>query len=120
MNSQLTHLRLERAREPGLPDGDAASGIDLVAFLTAEGALDAAARAEREDGCRARLFEHEQTVRVGRLTREDGRWRLDFPGEAEDMTGFRLQDERFVLGEYVSFEGRDGVHVYRVAQVGPA
>lgn len=38
--------------------------------------------------------------------------------DAKDATGFRLGDERFVLGEYVSIIARDGVaHTYCVERV---
>ena len=115
------HIRLELAREPGRPQGDGQDGYDLVLALNAENRMDVAAVAEAPEQTRVRRFIGGETTAVGQLTRDsDGRWRLDFPGEADDETGFRLEDEPFVLGEYVSIADPNGVlHPYRVTLARP-
>ena len=121
MSSTLHHIRLELAREPGRPDGDAHSGYDIVAPLDPAGRLDAKAARTADQPCRVRRFDRDETVATGSLV-HSGRegWVLDFPGDVDDETGFRFGDERFTLGEYVSVKAPDGaMHTFRVAQLRP-
>jgi hypothetical protein len=120
MSAQARHIRLELAREPAHPHGDAGIGYDIVAFLDGEGRLDLDACRAEAGRCRVRRFVHDATVATGQLRHTTGdRWLLDFPGDdGEDATGFRLGDERFVAGEYVSIIADDGaVHTYCVERV---
>lgn len=120
MTSHPRHIRLELAREPGHPHGDPGIGYDIVAFLDADGRLDLAACRAQAERCRVRRFVKDTTVATGRLRHTTGdRWILDFEGDdREDASGFRLGDERFVLGEYVSIVGADGVaHTYGVERL---
>lgn len=120
MTAQARHIRLELAREPGHPAGDPRTGYDIVAFLDADGRLDLETCRDQADRCRVRRFEEDATVATGLLRHTTGdRWILDFPDDQEDATGFRLGEERFVPGEYVSMIGGDGVaHTYFVERVG--
>ena len=115
------HIRLELAREPGRPEGDGQNCYDLIIPLTLAHRLDASAATATPEQSRVRRFVDGQTVAVGQLSRDaDGRWVFDFPGEADDATGFRLEDEPFVLGEYVSVADPAGVlHPYRVTWARP-
>ena len=115
------HIRLELAREPGRPEGDGQDGYDLVLTLNAEHRLDVLALMAAPEETRVRRFLGGETLAVGRLTLDpEGCWLFDFPGEAEDAAGFRLDDEPFVLGEYVSIADPSGVlHPYRVTQARP-
>ena len=119
MTAQASHIRLELAREPDAPYGDAATGYDIVAFLDADARLDLKACRAHADQCRVRRFKDDTTLATGRLRHTVGdRWLLDFDVDAEDATGFRLGDEPFVPGEYVSIIGGDGaVHTYGVQRV---
>ncbi|WP_298745283.1 hypothetical protein [uncultured Brevundimonas sp.] len=120
MPPSARHIRLELAREPGHPHGDARAGYDIVAFLDDDGRLDLEACRDQAARCRVRRFDRDVTVATGRLRHTTGdRWLLDFPGgEREDATGFRLGEERFVPGEYVSIIDGDGtVHTYAVERV---
>lgn len=120
MTSQASHIRLGLAREPGHPHGDAGTGYDIVAFLDVDGRLDLKACRAHADQCRVRRFQEGTTVATGRLRHTAGdRWMLDFDVvDAEDATGFRLGDERFVPGEYVSIIAGDGAaHTYGVERV---
>ena len=122
MTRQASHIRLELAREPGRPLGDGGTGYDIVAFLDAAGRLDLEACRAEAARCHVRRFSDNATVATGRLRHTTGdRWLLDFAGDdAEDATGFRLGDESFVPGEYVSVLAADGVtHTYCVERVGP-
>ena len=110
------HIRLELAREPGRPEGDGLDGYDLIIPLTSAHRLDAPAAAAAPEQTRVRRFIDGDTVAVGQLSSDgDGGWTFDFPSRAEAATGFRLEEELFVLGEYVSVADTSGVaHPYRV------
>jgi len=123
MPSRPRHIRLELAREPGHPHGDAHIGYDIVAFLDEDGRLDLPACRANPERCHVRRFIKDATVSTGRLRHTHGdRWILDFPGGPdEDATGFRLGEERFLPGEYVSIIGGDGsTHTYCVERVADA
>ena len=115
----LHHIRLELAREPDHPHGNADDGYDLVLTLDKNARLDTAAIAAAPEATRVRRFNGGQTLAVGQLTRAgDGRWILDLPGEDADAEGFRLEDEQFVVGEYVSLAQPGGeMRPYRVTLV---
>ena len=117
----LHHIRLELARGPEHPHGDPADGYDLVLTLDQNAMLDTAAVAVAPENTRVRRFRGTQTLAVGQLTRaEDGRWILDLPGEDADAEGFRLEDEQFVVGEYVSLAQPGGeMRAYRVTLAQP-
>lgn len=120
MTAQASHIRLELAREPGHPHGDAGTGYDIVAFLDGDGRLDLKACRDQADQCRVRRFENDDTLATGQLRHTVGdRWMLDFDVvDAEDAIGFRLGDERFVPGEYVSIiTGKGITHPYVVERV---
>lgn len=38
-------------------------------------------------------------------------------GDSDDEIGFRLDEERFVTGEYVSIGTRASIHTFQVARV---
>jgi len=120
--STFQHIRLELAREAGHPQGDAGSGYDLVAPLDAEGRLDLDAAKAEPDRCHVRRFVDDATTATGHLRHTTGdRWLLDLdPGDANDVTGYRLGEEKFVLGEYVSLLTASGAqHTYMVKQLQP-
>ena len=119
--SRFHHIRLELAREPGHPEGEARQGYDIVAPLDDAGRLDAAAWKREQGRCRVRRFMKDQTLSIGALRHgSGGRWTLELDpvGQVETVTGFRLQDEAFVTGEYVSLTEPDGrEHTYVVARM---
>src|SRR5690606_40353005 len=117
----LHHIRLELARVADAPYGDPGDGYDLVMALDDQARLDAPALTAAPERSRVRRFRDGETLAVGKLTQaSDGRWVLDFPGADSDAVGFRLEDERFIAGEYVSLAGPDGrMRPYRVAVVKP-
>lgn len=119
--SRFHHIRLELAREPGHPEGEARQGYDIVAPLDDAGHLDAAAWKREQGRCRVRRFLKDQTLSIGALRHgSGGRWTLELDpvGQVETVTGFRLQDEAFVTGEYVSLTEPDGrEHTYVVARI---
>lgn len=120
--STFQHIRLELARDADHPHGDGGSGYDLVAPLDSEGRLDLAALNAEPERCHVRRFVDDATVATGHLRHTTGdRWILDLdPGDTEDVTGFRLGEETFVLGEYVSLMTASGTqHTYAVKRLQP-
>jgi hypothetical protein len=114
-------VRLELAREAAHPEGDPGQGYRLVLPLTPEGLIDAEAWRAEPDRCRV-VREDAEGELVGRLEHgPGGRWAFRYPGEGEHRDlGFRLGQERFVTGEYVSVHRDDGDHTYRVVSQQPA
>lgn len=116
------HIRLELAREPGHPAGDRDDGWDIVAPLDAEGRLDPEVCRAEPERCYIRRFVEGDTLATGRLRHGAGdRWSLDLDGGDDlDALGFRLGEERFVVGEYVSLISTGGAtHTYAVRRVVP-
>lgn len=114
------HIRLELAREPGHPHGDSRDGWDIVAALNDEGRLDLEACKAEPKRCFVRRFIRDATIATGHLRHSFGdRWILELEGHAElESSGFRLGEERFKLGEYVSIETADGTaHTYGVERL---
>jgi hypothetical protein len=114
------HIRLELAREPGHPHGDPGDGWDIVAALDDSGRLDHEACRAEPDRCFVRRFRRDATVATGHLRHGVGdRWILDIENsDVLDALGFRLGEERFALGEYVSIISADGsAHTYGVERM---
>jgi len=119
--SRFHHIRLELAREPGHPHGDAHEGYDIVAPLDASGHLDPEAWKREPSRCRVRKFVNDQTQSIGALKHgPGGRWtlELDPADQAETVAGFHLGEEAFVTGEYISLTEPGGrQHTYVVARM---
>ena len=115
-----SHIRLELAREPGRPLGDPDLGYDIVAPLDAQGRLDPAGWRRDPSHCRVRRFREGETEAVGTLAHvSGGRWVFDFGEEDRlDEAGYRLEQESFQPGDYVSIRMTDGqLHPFRVVSV---
>jgi hypothetical protein len=117
--SDFRHVRLLLAREKSRPAGDRDEGYDLLVPLQEDGRIDAATWKKHQSSCRVRSFRPGQKDRIGRLRRKPGgQWYFDYEeGERDDEAGFRLGDERFVTGEYVSIAHGGTSHTYQVARV---
>jgi hypothetical protein len=113
------HVRLLLARERGHPQGARSEGYDLLIPLDESGRLDPAIWKANQAACRVRRFAGDSDVGIGRLRRKPGgQWYFDYEeGERDDEAGFRLGDERFVTGEYVSIAHGGTSHTYQVARV---
>jgi hypothetical protein len=112
-------IRLELAREPSHPQGDAKSGYLITAPLDADKHLDASLWKSYRDNCRVVRF-RENDKDVGHLVHgPGGNWsfRYDIAGDNADETGFNLQKEKFVTGEYISVREGDLIHTYLVTSV---
>jgi hypothetical protein len=114
-------IRLELAREPGRPSGDAGIGYTLVAPLDPEGRLDAEQANQHREACKVVRFHEGEESEIGFLRRRPGgSWAFHYDlaeaGEDDDP-GYRLGDHRFVVGEYVTIIEDEGMHTYRIAAV---
>ena len=114
----ISHIALELARERGHPLGDRAHGYHLYLPLTDNGHIDAEAFKKLKSLCRVRRFRPGETARQGRIVHgPGGRWSFDYDesSDRDDEIGFRLAEERFVPGEYVSIQEDDGeMHTFQV------
>lgn len=119
LSRSFRHVRLLLAREKGHPAGDREEGYDLLVPLTADNRLDAAEWKGHQAQCRVRWFGEGHAERIGRLRRKPGgQWYFDYEeGDRDDEIGFRLGDERFTVGEYVSVSRGGETHTYQVARV---
>ena len=118
LTPSFRHVRLLLAREKDHPGGGQ-QGYDLLVPLDGNGRLDAREWKTHQAYCRVRHFADGGEVRVGRLRRKPGgQWYFDYEeGDRDDEIGFRLGEERFVTGEYVSIVHGDTTHTYQVARV---
>jgi hypothetical protein len=119
LTPNFRHVRLLLAREKGHPEGDREEGYDLLVPLDEEGRLDPADWKSHQAVCRVRYFSGDAEERIGRLRRKPGgQWYFDYAeGDSDDEIGFRLGEERFVTGEYVSIRSGGAMHTYQVARV---
>jgi hypothetical protein len=119
----ISHIVLELAREREHPHGDRDHGYDLYLPLTPDGHIDAEAWRSHQSLCRVRKFAPGEDDRRGKVLHgPGGRWTFDYTDEStrDDEHGFRLKDERFVLGEYISIRENDGImHTFQVISVRP-
>jgi hypothetical protein len=119
LTPNFRHVRLLLARAKDRPQGDANEGYDLLVPLDNDGRLDADTWRENQAACRIRHFTADGVARIGRLRRKPGgQWYFDYEaGESDDEIGFRLGEERFMTGEYVSVGHARTMRTYQVARV---
>jgi hypothetical protein len=118
---QFRQIRIELAREPGHPKGDAAFAYLIVAPLDAEERIHPKLWRTHREACRiARLRPGQEDSRGHLVHLTSGGWAFHYDtDERPDDVGFHFADERFVPGEYVSINEAGKMHTYRVATVSP-
>lgn len=121
LTSKFRHVRLLLAREKDHPAGDRNEGYDLVIPLDAENRIDAAEWKIHQAACRVRHFRPDKEDVIGRLRRKPGgQWYFDYvEGDMDDEIGFRIGEERFTPGEYVSIRSGGKMHTFQIAMVVP-
>ncbi len=113
-------IRLELAREPGHPEGDARTAYVLTAPLDREGRLDSERAREHKEACTIVRMRAGEAPEHGLLRRRPGgswAFHYDLDGAEDDDPGYRLGDHRFVPGEYVTIQEDEGDHTYRIVSV---
>jgi len=117
----ISHIQLELAREPGHPQGDSGHRYHLDLPLTADGHIDAEAFRRHRALCKVTRIRPGEVTAFGRIVHgPGGRWSFDYneATDRDDEAGYRLADERFVPGEYISIREDDGVmHTFRIVSV---
>ena len=112
-------IHLDLAREPGHPQGSIEDRYTLILPLDADGRIDADYCRQFPDLCRVSHSSPDGGVHRGLVRREaDETWTFDY-GDADRTVemGFRLEQERFVPGEYVSVVRNGQEHPYRVVSL---
>ena len=121
--SRLTQITMDLAREPGHPHGDSRHGYQLHLPLTDEGRIDQGVYDQLRRNCTVTRFRPGELPRYGKVCKgRRGAWSFDYDDrqDFDDEAGFRLGEERFVPGEYVSIREDDGVmHTFQVISVRP-
>jgi hypothetical protein len=114
----IRQVRLELARCHDFPMGSSDRGYELSLPLTAEGRLDRDTWLKHHDPVGFRRFWGGEVAR-GQLRHGRRGWTLAFdPGTDDDELIFRGDEHRFVEGDYVSINERDGVtRTFRVVSV---
>lgn len=119
LDSRFRHVRLVLARDKEHPDGDPHEGYDLLVPLDDNGHLDTFEWKDKQDLCRVRRFRAKGEDLIGVLRRKPGgQWYFDYAqGKSDDEIVFKLSDERFVQGEYLSVRNGGVMHPYRITLV---
>jgi hypothetical protein len=118
--AQFRQIRIELAREPGHPEGDAGVAYVIIAPLDADDRIDSTLWRQHREACRiARLRPGRQEDHGHLVHRQGGGWAFHYQASANmlDEVGFHFADERFVPGEYVSINENGKLHTYRVASL---
>jgi hypothetical protein len=114
-------VHLDLAREPGHPDGSAQDRYTLLLPLAADGRIIVPEARAHSDYCRVSHACGQDDIKRGWIRRgDDGAWVFDFgDAEGEPEIGFRLAQEQFNPGEYVSILRGAHEHTYRVVSLQP-
>lgn len=115
-------IRLELAREKDHPAGARDFGYTFVAPLDVNGHIDPELWSKHRQACRVVRFRPNEADEIGHLVRRPGgswAFHYDISGTDDDEAGFRFNDERFEIGEYVSVKEDDESHTFRVISVEP-
>lgn len=118
--AQFRRIRIELAREPGRPEGDADVAYVIVAPLDADDRIDPTLWRKHREACRIVRLRPDQEDDHGHLVhRQGGGWLFHYDTAAHmpDEVGFLFTEERFISGEYVSINEGGKLHTYRVVSV---
>jgi hypothetical protein len=118
--AQFRQLRIELAREPDHPRGEASVAYVIVAPLDANDRIDPTLWRQHREACRiARLRPDRQDDHGHLVHRQGGSWAFHYDSGANvaDEVGFHFANERFASGEYVSINEGGRMHTYRVVSV---
>lgn len=116
---QFRQIRIELAREPGHPDGEAGIAYVIVAPLGEDDRIDAGLWKRHREACRVARLRPNQDDSLGHLLhRPGGSWAFQYDlGNMPDEAGYHFENERFVQGEYVSIKEEGEMHTFRVTSV---
>jgi hypothetical protein len=114
-------VHLDLAREPGHPDGAIEDRYTLLLPLAADGRILEREALAAADFCRVSHKAGSADIKRGLILRnDDSAWVFDFgSAEGPPEIGFRLSQERFSPGEYMSIQRGQAQHTYRVVSIQP-
>lgn len=113
-------IRLELAREPDHPTGNAGVAYVVLAPLDPNGKIDAELWRQHREACRVARLRPGKDQDTGHLVhRPGGSWAFHYDGNSEiaDEAGYHFSDEQFVPGEYVSLREGEVMRTFKVAAV---
>src|SRR5271155_333621 len=113
--AQFRRIRIDLAREPAHPEGDAGVAYVIVAPLDAEDRIDPALWRENREACRiARVRAGEGEPHRHLVHRQGGGWAFHYDSAAHlpDEAGVHFANERFVASEYASINENGKMHTY--------
>ena len=117
---EFRRIRIELAREPGHPAGSSRDGYEFIAPLKPDGSIDPTLWRAYRTACGVIRFRAHEDDEIGHLVHKPGgtwAFHYDVTGEDDDEAGYRFQDERLLIGEYLSVREGDKLHTYRVVSV---
>lgn len=119
LTPKFRNVRLLLARGKGHPEGERDAGYDLLVPLDEMGRLDPIEWKAHKQLCRVRKFSHDENDLIGALRRKPGgQWYFDYAqGDSDDEIGFRMGEERFITGEYLSIGSGENMNTYQIARV---
>lgn len=123
----LHHITLHLARSKEFPEGSAQHGYEITAPLNEEGRLDQEEWMRHRAHCRVRRFWENEADRQGVLVHRPGgaggaTWMIDYDQNrfGDEEAGYRLNQHRFVQGEYVTIQDEDEKpYTFQVVAVRP-
>lgn len=118
--AQFRQIRIELARGPSHPMGDASIAYVIVAPLDADDRIEPVLWRKHREACRiARLRPNQQDDHGHLVHGQGGSWAFHYDAGAHtlDEVGFHFADQRFVTGEYVTINEGGKAHTYRVISV---
>lgn len=119
----LKKIRLELARDHDFPTGSALHGYELVAPVDNDGKLISDEWKSMRDQCRVVRFWGDEEHRIGHLVHKPGgawAFHYDIHGDIDDdETGYRFDNHRLVVGEYLSLREHDDdrMRTFRICSV---
>ena len=121
----LSRIVMRLARNPGteFAEGDDHRGYSLVAPLSPDGHIDAAAYGRARARCVVRRFAPDEDATDGKLVHQGRNWYFDYDNSEDtgEEPVFRRGQHRFAVGDYVSITDEDGrLLTYKVTDVSPA
>jgi len=117
---EFKRVRLELAREKAHPEGCATYGYILVLPLDKNDRIDTESWRRNRSACRVVRFRPGEPDAVGHIVKKPGgswAFHYDIKGGDDDDAGYRLSDDIFVIGGYVSVRDDDGLHTFRIVSV---
>ena len=117
----LKTIRIELARTPEHPGGDAGHAYEFRAPLDSQGYLDKSAWPRVKPFCTVHRFDEGFEVERGLLIlTQGGAWAFSYaPGQEDDEAVFKMASHRIAVGEYITVTEHDGQpRTFRIANVG--